>query len=226
MARVRPEHVHVLRERLDGERPSTRGRIHQVAAILTPLVAVPVLAASEPGSPQVGAGIFLTSLFALFATSAAYHRIDWSPHWALRMKRADHVAIFVLVAGTYTPVALVVLDGWMQTAVLIVSWVAVVVAAGASALGVFEVRGVAISAYIALGWMALLMAPQLLDRLGPGTLALIVLGGVIYTVGAIGLARRWPDPDPARFGYHEVWHLNTVVAALVHGAAVMGIVGG
>lgn len=226
MGRVRPEHVQVLRERVNGERPSTRGRIHQIAAILTPVVVVPVLAAAEPGHPRVGAAIFLVSLFVLFATSASYHRIDWSPRWALRMKRADHVAIFVLVAGTYTPVALVVLDGWRQTAVLAVSWVAVVLAVIASALGVFEVRGVAISAYISLGWMALLMAPQLVERLDTGTQMLIVLGGVIYTVGAIGLARRWPDPDPARFGYHEVWHLDTVVAAIVHGAAVVTIVSG
>lgn len=189
-----------------------------------PIAAVPMLAFAEPGNARLGAGVFMASLFVLFATSAAYHRIDWSPTWALRMKRADHVAIFVAVAGTYTPVALVVLDGWQRSAVLWVSWAAVMVAVVASMFGVFEVKGVAITAYIALGWMALLMAPQLIDRLGPGTLALIVLGGVIYTVGAIGLARRWPDPDPARFGYHEVWHLNTVLGALAHAAAVVAIV--
>lgn len=189
-----------------------------------PIAAVPMLAVSEPGVARVGAAVFMASLFVLFATSAAYHRIDWSPTWALRMKRADHVAIFVAVAGTYTPVALVVLDGWQRSAVLWVSWAAVLVAVVASMFGVFEVKGVAITAYIALGWMALLMAPQLIDRLGQGTLALIVLGGVVYTVGAIGLARRWPDPDPARFGYHEVWHLNTVLGALAHAAAVVTIV--
>lgn len=207
-----------------GDRPSSRGRIHQAAAAVVPIIAVPVLVASEPGDARVGAAIFLTSLLVLFGTSAAYHRIDWSPAWALRMKRADHVAIFVAVAGTYTPVALVVLDGWQRSVVLWVSWSSVAVAVVASMFGVFEVRGVAISAYIALGWMALLMAPQLIERLGEGTLTLIVLGGVIYTAGAIGLARRWPDPDPVRFGYHEVWHLNTVLAALAHGVAVFTIV--
>lgn len=224
MARVSPEQVHVLRERIEGARPTTRGRIHQVAALLTPVVAVPVLVAADPGLPRLGAGVFLASLFVLFATSASYHRIDWSPRWALRMKRADHVAIFVLVAGTYTPVALVVLDGWQRASVLAVSWTAVAIASVASAFGVFERRGVAITAYIALGWMAVLMAPDLLDELSVGTLVLIVVGGVIYTVGAIGLARRWPDPDPARFGYHEVWHLNTVLGAIAHGVAVVRIV--
>lgn len=198
--------------------------MHQAAAVLTPIAGVPLVAVAAPGDARLGAVVFVASLFTLFATSAAYHRIAWSPTWALRMKRADHVAIFVAVAGTYTPVALVVLDGTLRTTVLALSWGAVLVAVGASALGLFEVRGVAITAYIALGWMALLIAPQAIDALSTLTLVLIVAGGVVYTLGAVGLATRWPDPDPERFGFHEVWHVNTVIAAALHAAAVALVV--
>ncbi len=224
MGRVRPHDVRVLQERIDGTRPRWRGVLHTVAALVLPLVAVPYLLAADAGTPRLGAAVFLASLAVLFGTSAAYHRIDWSPTWALRMKRADHVAIFVAVAGTYTPVALVVLDGWFRTAVLVGAWAAVALGVLAASVGLFEVRGVAITSYIALGWVAVVMAPQLVERLSIGTLVLVVVGGLFYTVGAVGLALRWPDPDPARFGFHEVWHVNTVLGATAHAAAVFAII--
>lgn len=186
----------------------------------TPCVGVPLVLRAAPGTARLGAFVFIISVFVLFATSAAYHRIDWSPVWALRMKRADHVAILVLLAGSYTPVALVLLDGWLRPTVLLASWGAVVLGVGAASLGLFERRGVAIIAYNVLGWMAVLMAPQLVGRLSAPEAVLIVLGGVLYSSGAIGLALRWPDPDPEVFGYHEVWHVYTVLGVVAHGAAV------
>ena len=224
MPQIDPTQVRVLQERAAGQRPRLRGVVHLVALILTCAGAVPFVLAADSGRAQLGAALFVGSAIVLFGTSAAYHRLTWSPAGALRMKRADHVAILVLVAGTYSPVALVVLDGWLRPTVLAIGWGAVLVGAVVAALGAFEVRGVAISTYIALGWLALAMAPALLDQLGAGTLVLIAAGGVVYTLGAVGLACRWPDPDPAVFGFHEVWHLATVVAAALHAAAIHQVV--
>ncbi len=214
----------MLRERYES-RPRWRGRIHQIAALVTPLVAVPFVGHATPGSARTGAAVFVASVFVLFATSAAYHRIAWTPRWALRMKRADHVAIFVLLAGTYTPVALVLLGGWLRDTVLVASWTSVVLGTVAASLGLFERKGVAIIAYNLLGWMAVLMAPRLIDVLDLREAALVLLGGVLYSAGAIGLALRRPDPDPLVFGYHEVWHVYTVLGVLAHGAALWSITG-
>ena len=224
MPRVRPEDVLVIQERLDGARPRWRGVLHQAMAFLTPLLGIGLVAIADGSQARLGAAAFVLGLTVLFGTSAAYHRIDWSTRWALVMKRADHVAILVALAGTYTPFALVVLDGWTRTAVLAASWAAVALGVGAAALGLFEVRGVAITAYITLGWMAVLMVPQLSRALSTSEFAFVVLGGVLYTGGAIGLALRWPDPDPEVFGFHEVWHVYTVLGAAAHAVAVAGVV--
>ena len=206
-------------------RPSWRGWIHQVAAILTVPFIVAFALNADPGEARVGAVTFAVSLVALFATSAAYHRIDWSPRWLLRMKRADHVAIFALCAGTYTGVSLVIFDGWQQTLILTLSWAAVIGGAIAASFGAFEKRGAANASYITLGWLAVLLLPRLVDRLDATQLGLIVAGGVLYTVGAIALAMRRPDPWPRHFGYHEVWHCLTVVAAICHGTVVWSLTG-
>lgn len=219
--RVRPETVAVLTERLD--RPRWRGLLHAWSAAITAVIAVPFVGGAADGAARVGAFVFVASVFVLLATSGAYHRIDWSLEWALRMKRADHVAILVLLAGTYTPVALVVLDGWLRTTVLLGSWASVVFGMLAAAAGLFERRGVALVSYIVLGWAAVLMAPTLWSRLSTGEFTLVVVGGLLYTIGAVGLAVRWPDPDPAVFGYHEVWHVFTVLAVIAHGSAIWSV---
>ncbi len=224
MARVRPHDVRVLRERAEGQRPTGRGLLHAVVAPVAALGTVVLAVVADPGTARIGAVAFGLGLTVLFTTSGAYHRIDWSDRGALIMKRADHVAILVAVAGTYTPFALVVLDGWARTVVLAASWGAVALGVGAAALGLFEVRGVAITAYLVLGWMAVLMLPRLVSTLSAVELAAIVAGGVVYTLGAVVLATRWPDPDPARFGFHEVWHVHTVVAAACHAVAVVAVV--
>lgn len=204
-------------------RPSLRGAIHAVAAVVTPVLSIPFVLDARPGAPRVGVAVFCAALTVLFATSATYHRVDWSDRWLLRMKRADHIAIFVLLAGTYTGVAVMIFDGWQQAVVLLASWGTVVAGVVAASLGLFERRGFANTSYIALGWLALVLAPRLLERLSATELALIVAGGVIYTAGAIALALRRPDPWPTVFGYHEIWHVFTVIAAGCHAGAIWSL---
>lgn len=221
---VRPDEVFVLQERLAGTRPRLRGAIHAIAAPLAAAGTAALVLRAASGLARLGGVVFGASLVALFATSAAYHRIDWSPAWALRMKRADHVAIVVALAGTYTPFALLALDGALAVVVLVVGWVAVLASIAVAALGWFERRGVAITVYLVLGWAAVLMTPSLAGRLPGGDLVLLIAGGVVYSLGAAVLATRWPDPSPRWFGFHEIWHAHTVVAAALHGAVVWSLV--
>lgn len=202
------------------EAPRLRGHLHQWAAVVVAVFSGPLVMQADAGRPRAAAAVFAGSMFVLFATSAAYHRVDWSARWSRRMKRADHIAIFVLIAGTYSSVAIAALDGWVRTAIVVGAWSIVAAGVVAAVLGLFEKRGAANTSYITFGWLALVMAPQLLDRLDPIALLLLVAGGVVYTVGAVFLALRRPNPWPRWFGYHEVWHANTLVAAMCHSGVV------
>jgi hemolysin III len=201
-------------------RPSWRGRLHQWAAPLAALFGIVLVARAEAGAARTGAAVFAVSLVVLFTTSATFHRVDWGPTAVRWMKRADHTAIFTLVAGTYTPFAVLLLDGWRRVAVLLGAWLAVALGATIAAFGVFEKKGWANLAYIAMGWCAVFMADRLIVGLSRPALLLVALGGVLYTVGAIGLALRRPNPAPLTFGYHEVWHALTIAAAACHGGAI------
>jgi hemolysin III len=161
------------------------------------------------------------SVAALFGTSALYHRITWSSAGARRwMRRLDHSMIFFLIAGTYTPFALLALEGTISTVILVVVW--------AGALGGVVLKLAWIDAphwliagvYIALGWVALAAFPQLYEALGVTATGMVAAGGVLYTLGAVVYAMRRPNPVPAVFGYHEVFHLLVIAAAALQYAVV------
>jgi hemolysin III len=157
----------------------------------------------------------------LFGASALYHRINWSTVGARRwMRRLDHSMIFLLIAGTYTPFAVLALDGPLATAILIVVW--------AAALGGIVLKLAWIDApkwlialiYVAIGWVALAAFPQLLSKLGVTATAMVAAGGLLYTAGAIVYARQRPDPVPTVFGYHEIFHALVILAAALQYAVV------
>jgi hemolysin III len=156
----------------------------------------------------------------LFGVSALYHRGRWQPSVRERLQRLDHSMIFVLIAGTYTPVCFYVLDGGVGRVLLAVVWGGALVAALLELRQRPAPRGVIVALSIALGWVALLALPGVADELGWVATALIGLGGVLYTVGAVIYARRRPDPLPAVFGYHEVFHALTIAGAGVHYAVI------
>jgi hemolysin III len=204
--------------------PRLRGRIHQVAFLVAiPAGLVVVLLARDAASTAV-ATVYAVSLIALFGASAAYHVGRWSARGRRLMKRVDHSLIYVLIAGTYTPVTVLVLRGPWEVVLLSVAWSG---AAIGVALKLFRPDGfrVATSAlYMALGWLGIVALPELVGSMRLGASVLMFAGGVLYTAGAIVLARRSPDPRPSTFGYHEVWHAFQVCGAVCHYAMVVLVV--
>ncbi len=207
-------------------KPLLRGWLHLVCFFLAIPAGVLIIALASSPRARVGAAIYAAGLIALFGVSAAYHRGPWSPIWRRRMQRLDHLTIFVMIAGSYTPLCLLVLRGWVAVATLVTAW------AGAVLGGVLAWsegrRGTTLRSglYIALGWFALAAMPQLVRHLSPAELVLIAVGGLLFTVGAIFLATRWPDPFPRVFGYHEVWHTLVVAAVVCHLVAIGSVIHG
>ena len=156
--------------------------------------------------------------------SGAYHQLPFAASSRRWMKRLDHSMIFVLIAGTTTPLALMVLRKPWSVILLLVVWGGAVTGIALKWLRVEGFRGLTGTLYITLGWAVVLVSPQLVRALSPVTLSLIVAGGVLYTAGAIVLLRNRPDPAPATFGYHEIWHSMVVVASACHYVAVLLIV--
>jgi hemolysin III len=202
--------------------PLLRGRLHQGAFLVSIPAGIALVVAARSWPARAGVLVYALSLSAMFGTSAALHRLRWSPRARLRMDRLDRTMIYVLIAGSYTPVCLLALRPGWRVALLALVWTG---AAVGIALVLIRTRRRGIGVlrmvlYLGLGWMSLLVLPELARTIGFGPLALAVLGGVLYTVGAVVLMRRRPDPSPRVFGYHEVWHAFTVAAGACHYALI------
>ena len=202
-------------------KPRLRGVSHQWACITAvPLGGVLVLAADSTRA-RLAVAVYALSLMALFGVSALYHRIDWRSVAARRwMRRLDHSMIFVLIAGTYTPFALLVLHGPLASAILIAIWAGALTGVLLSLVYADAPKWVHAIVYVTLGWIALAAMPQLADALGIAGLGLLGLGGLLYTAGAVIYALRRPDPVPAVFGYHEVFHALVIAAAALQYAVI------
>ena len=200
------------------EKPRLRGRLHQVAFVVSIPAGVALVLAASPGRARIAALVYVVSLAAMFGTSAALHRRQWSPRAWLWMDRLDRAMIYVLIAGSYTPVILLALRPGWRLAFLTMVWT--VAAAGIVLVLARTGNGVVglirMILYLGLGWTSVLILPQLAGTLGLGTVALAVVGGLFYTVGVVVLIRQRPDPNPRVFGYHEVWHAFTVAAGACH----------
>lgn len=198
-----------------------RGVTHQWA-FLASLVLGPALVLAAPaGEATMAVAIYAASVIALFGASTLYHRIDWRSISARRwMRRLDHSMIFCLIAGTYTPFTLLALEGTLATVLLVVVW--------SGALGGILLKLVWIDApkwavaaiYVALGWVAVVAFPEIYAALGLAATALLAAGGGLYTAGAVVYALRRPDPAPAVFGYHEIFHVLVIAAAALQFAVV------
>jgi hemolysin III len=205
-------------------RPRLRGVSHHVAFFVSLLSGV-VLIVVAPGTEiRVEAAIYAASLSGLLGVSALLHRRDWRPTVRRQLRRLDHSMIFVLIAGTYTPIAATVLHGSMRTAVLVTVWIGALAGVVLTVAWIDAPKWAAALPYVALGWVAVVAVPQLLDGLGVAGLSLLGLGGGLYTAGAVVYARKRPDPIPAVFGYHEVFHALVIAAAAAHYAVIIGFV--
>jgi hemolysin III len=204
-------------------KPRLRGWLHTYAAavsIASGATLVAVSAALRGGVAAATTSIYCATVTLLFGTSALYHRLNWSAPARRVMKRLDHSMIFVFIAGTYTPIAALTLPHGTAMAVLIAVWAGAALGVGLQTGWPSAPRWLSAPCYIALGWVAVFVMPDLLHNAGVAALVLIVAGGAIYTVGGIVYALKRPDPWPGVFGFHEVFHLCTLVAALCHYVAV------
>jgi len=194
------------------EAPRFRGVAHLAAFFAAAPVGALLVAHARGGSAQVGAATFAASATVMLGVSSLFHRRAWSPKHKRWLGSLDHAMIYALIAGTYTPFTLLVLDDGWRLPILAVVWGAALVAATAKLLRPDAPRSVAAATGVALGWISVIVLPQIVDRIGFGPTALLAVGGIAYTAGAVVYALRRPDPFPTVFGYHEVFHVLTVVA--------------
>jgi hemolysin III len=200
--------------------PFWRGWLHTLAFVLVIPGGVLLLRAASGPVAIVSVAIYGAGLALCFGTSAGYHRLTRAGRARRVMQRADHAMIYVLIACTYTPVCLIALPLQWGIPLLSTVWAGTLVGAALKIWALGRYRLLEYALYPALGWCVLTIAPVLVDHLRTPELLLMLAGGVLYTVGVPVLALRRPDPWPQRFGYHEVWHTFTVVAALCHFGAV------
>jgi hemolysin III len=196
------------------EKPLLRGYLHAAAAVAAVICTVLLAVRSAHDRPkQISLLVYGASSILLFGWSAFYHLGNWSSGVRALFRRIDHANIFVLIAGTYTPVAFNLLTGAGRTALLVIIWSLAALGMLAAAPALRIPRQVMAGLYIAMGWVALGFLPQIAHAIGVRSLLLLAVGGVLYSLGALAYAVHRPDPWPRVFGYHEVFHLATIGAA-------------
>jgi len=199
------------RLRLSGteEAPRGRGLLHLGALIVALPAAVVLVWRDGPGD---GVGLYALALVGLFAVSTSYHLCAWAPPARRRMRQVDHQMIFIFIAASTTPYCLLAVPGALANVVLGVAWFGAVVAMLAVATHFEASHHITSTAYIVLGWLAVVTLPEAVQHLNARQLALMASMALLYTSGAVVLAVKWPDPAPEVFGYHEVWHTMVVIA--------------
>ena len=207
------EHV---REVLEEVKPKLRGWLHAATAPLSLAAGIVLIALSPTAATRFGSAVFAASALVLFTVSATMHRGRWSPRANLFLRRLDHASIFLLIAGSYTPFSLLLLEGGTRKLLLTVAW-------GGAALGIlFRVfwvgapRWLYTPIYVALGWAAVFFFPDFMDTASTPVFTLLVVGGALYTVGGLVYGLKRPDPFPTWFGFHEVFHTLTIAAFVTH----------
>jgi hemolysin III len=202
-------------------RPQWRGVTHQWAFFISLVLGVVLVVTAPPGRGTLAATIYAACVVLLFGTSALYHRVTWRTTSSRRwMRRLDHSAIFLLIAGTYTPFALLVLDGSLADIVLVVIWVGAVGGIMLKLLWIDAPKWLAALIYVLLGWAAVAVVPDLVSEVSIAASVMVAAGGALYTAGALVYAFRRPDPSPTVFGYHEIFHLLVIVAAALQYAVI------
>jgi hemolysin III len=196
-------------------KPLLRGVSHEIAAYVALPAVAALVARAGGGSGRVAALVYGASLLVLFTASAGYHRPMWSLEARRILWRIDHAAIFVLIAGTYTPFCMLLGGAWRQRMLALV-WAIAAAGIVVSLAWVSAPKRLMAGLYVLFGWIAVPVLPALHAVIGPRALLLLFTGGLLYTVGALVYAARRPDPYPAVFGFHEIFHLLVVAAAACH----------
>ena len=211
-------HVPVFQHAIGKWRPSWRGRIHGVAVAVTIPAGIVLTLVTPSGLPRIAVLVYVLSLLALFSTSASYHLLTRSQRAQRTMRQLDHAMVYVLIAGTYTPVCLLALPRKIGVPFLIAIWLAA--GLGITLKITWRAHKTSGAMYLVIGWAALIILPWSYHMAGFTSLLLFALGGIVYTVGAILFYLQRPQLKPLVFGFHEVWHVFTVVAVALQFAGV------
>jgi hemolysin III len=201
--------------------PILRGVSHVVAFWIA-LIAALLLVIVAPGPARAPALVYGVGLCALFATSGLYHRWRWDRRWRPLLRRLDHSTIYVFIAASWTPLALLLLSGTTRTIVVLGVWCSAVGGVVLSVAWITAPRVLVAASYVAVGSVAVAALPRVIDRLSPAPIVLLGVGGLLYCVGAWVYAVKRPDPWPSTFGFHEVFHSLVILAAASHFVAIAG----
>ncbi len=215
-----------LHETLEELKPKLRGWLHLIIAPLTLVGGIVLVALSPTTITRVGSAVFIASALILFTVSAIYHTGTWSPRvWAF-LRRFDHSNIFILIAGSYTPFSLMLLEGTQRSVLLTVVWTGAILGVAFRVFWTDAPRWLYTPIYIAMGWAAVFFIPGFLDgartlgSVGIAAFVMIVVGGALYTFGGVVYGFKRPNPSPQWFGFHEVFHSFTILAFVAHYVAV------
>lgn len=212
-----------MAERTTLKKPALRGVSHAVGAILVVPILFLVVRNTTSSTAITAAWIHGCSVLFLLAASAIYHVPHWQPRTRMWLRRIDHSAIFILIAGTYTPLCLLALPSGGNTLLSIV-WITAGFGIVQSMLWPHAPRWVTVPLYLSMGWVLVLYAPEFFRNVETLLIVLVITGGALYTIGALTYARRWPNPKPAVFGYHEIFHLFVLAALACHYVVVWHLV--
>jgi hemolysin III len=206
-------------------KPRLRGVFHQWAFFAAVAAGVVLVALADGLRERLATWVYAVALAAMFGASAVYHRVDWrTPARRAWARRLDHSTIFLFIAGTYTPFALLAFEGALAQVVLVAVWAGAVLGLAVNLCWIDAPKWIGAIAYLAVGWVGVIAAPQLFSSLGIAAAVLVVVGGLLYTLGAVVYAVHWPDPFPTTFGFHELFHVLVVAAAVVQFVAVSLVV--
>jgi len=202
-------------------KPLLRGWIHTVMGPLAAVMGIVLVVLAPTASSRVAVLVFAITTVVLFTVSAIYHRGTWSPRHFAILRRLDHSNIFLVIAGTYTPLAVILLPVSTAAILLIVVWAGALAGIGARVFWLHAPRWFYVPVYIALGWVAVWFLPAFHQASSSAVVWLIIAGGLGYTLGAAAYGFKWPNPSPRYFGYHEIFHVGTVIGYGCHAAAVL-----
>jgi hemolysin III len=210
-----PESLETIRNRAIN-RPKFRGVLHSYCFFISIPAGIILIISAPTSAAQFASFIFAFGNSAMLGISALFHRTNFTDIKWMRFRRLDHVGIYLCIAGGYTPIGMIAVEGWVQDTILITAWVSVPVGTTIRFLPFDPPYGLMNTLFLSMGWVAVLAIPQLIDFLDFGWLLLLAIGGLLYTVGAFIVGLRRPDPWPDTFGYHEIWHAMVVAAAALH----------
>jgi hemolysin III len=205
----------------ESEIPRYRGVLHQWALVPAIAAGVVLVALADGNRARLGTLVYVIAMAAMLGASALYHRVSWrSPRRRAWARRLDHAMIFVFIAGSYTPFALISFEGWLPEVVLACVWSGAALGLVVNIAWIDAPKWITAPAYLLVGWVGVVAAPQLFSEVGVPGAMLLVVGGILYTLGAVTYATHWPNPFPGTFGFHEVFHLLVVAAITAQLVAV------